>query len=80
VSLVTVYSKPGCHLCEDAMRALELLRAEFAFELQELDITADDDLHRTYFERIPVVTLDGREVCELRLDERLLREQLGQKA
>ncbi len=69
---------PGCHLCEEALRALEQLRAELSFELRELDITTDEDLHRAYFERIPVVTLDGRELCELHLDERLLRERLGQ--
>jgi glutaredoxin len=77
VSLVTVYSKPGCHLCEDAMRELRRLRPELGFELEERDILQDDALHRAYFERIPVVALDGEELCDYFLDESLLRERLA---
>ena len=73
---VTVYSKPDCHLCEDAIAALEKLRSQLDFELEELDITADEALHRAYFERIPVVALDGEELCEYFLDEALVRERL----
>ena len=76
MSLVTVYSTPDCHLCVDAMRILQGLRAEFGFELQELDITADDELHRAYFERIPVVLLDGEELSEYFVQETVLRERL----
>ncbi len=71
-----MYSKPDCHLCEDAIAALEGLRLQLDFELLELDITADEALHRTYFERIPVVALDGEELCEYFLDEALVRERL----
>ncbi len=73
---LTVYSKPDCHLCEEAMAALRTLQTELAFELVELDITTDDDLHRSYFERIPVVALDGEELCEYFLEEGLVRERL----
>jgi glutaredoxin len=76
MSVVTVYSKPDCHLCEDAMVALRGLQAELAFELLELDITADESLHRAYFERIPVISLDGDELCEYFVDEKLVRERL----
>jgi glutaredoxin len=76
VSVVTVYSKPDCHLCEDAMAALRGLQADLAFELLELDITADDALHRAYFERIPVISLDGEELCEYFVEEQLVRERL----
>jgi glutaredoxin len=76
VSTVTVYSQPGCHLCEDAIRALRQLQEELGFGLRELDITEREELHRAYFERIPVVTLDGEELCEYFLDEPLLRERL----
>jgi glutaredoxin len=73
---VVVYSKPGCHLCDDAVDVLRRLQDELEFEICERDITADDALHRKYFERIPVVTLDGVQVCEYFLDEPLLRERL----
>ena len=73
---LTVYSKPDCHLCEEAMAALRTLQTELAFELVERDITTDDALHRAYFERIPVVALDGEELCEYFLEEGLVRERL----
>jgi glutaredoxin len=76
VSVVTVYSKPDCHLCEDAIAALRTLQGELDFELRECDITAEEALHRAYFERIPVIELDGEELCELFLDEQLMRERL----
>ena len=73
---ITVYSKPDCHLCEEAMSVLHRLREELGFALRALDITADDDLHRAYFERIPVVVLDGEELCEYHVREALVRERL----
>jgi glutaredoxin len=73
---VTVYSKPDCHLCEDAVLVLARLRDELGFVLRELDITADDALQRAYFERIPVVALDGEELCDHFVDEELVRERL----
>lgn len=74
--MITVYSKPDCHLCVEAMAVLGRLRGEFGFELEELDITTDDQLHRAYFERIPVVLLDGEELCEYFVQEEVLRERL----
>jgi glutaredoxin len=76
VATVTVFSKPDCHLCVDAMLALRRLQAELGFALQERDITADEELHRAYFERIPVVVLDGQELCEYHVSEALVRERL----
>jgi glutaredoxin len=76
VSAITVYSSPGCHLCEDAMATLRRFQREFSFDLEELDITTDDALHRAYLERIPVGTLDGEELFEFFVDEALLRERL----
>jgi glutaredoxin len=76
MSVVTVYSKPGCHLCVAAMAALLRLQADFDFTLQELDITTDEALHRAYFERIPVVALDGEELCDYVVQETLVRERL----
>jgi glutaredoxin len=76
MSVVTVYSSPECHLCEEAMGVLRSLQGQLEFELQERDITADDALHRAYFERVPVVLLDGDEVCEYFVDEAVLRERL----
>jgi glutaredoxin len=76
MATVTVYSKPDCHLCAEAMRVLRRLQVEHGFGLQELDITADESLHREYFERIPVVWLDGEELFEYFVDETVVRERL----
>jgi glutaredoxin len=74
---VTLFSRPGCHLCDDARLVLERVRVEAPFRLDEVDITADDALHRRYLERIPVVCLDGEELFEFHVDEQALRGRLG---
>jgi len=74
---VTLYGRPGCHLCDDARDALERVRAGAPFRLVEVDITADDELHRRYLERIPVVCLDGEELFEYHVDEPALRSRLA---
>jgi glutaredoxin len=74
---VTLYGRPGCHLCDDARAALERVRADSPFELREVDIEADDALLRTYLERIPVVALDGEEVYDYHVDEADLRARLA---
>jgi glutaredoxin len=76
MSVMTVYSKPDCHLCVDAIEVLRALQREFDFDLEELDITADERLHKAYFERIPVIDLDGEELCEYFVQEPLVRERL----
>jgi glutaredoxin len=73
---ITVYSRPDCHLCADAMSALRALQQELHFSLQERDIDRDEELQRAYFERIPVIALDGEELFEYFVDEQLLRERL----
>ena len=73
---VTLYGKPGCHLCEEARAAVERVRAEHPFELEEVDISLDPVLHRRYGERIPVLALEGEELFDHVVDEAVLRERL----
>jgi glutaredoxin len=63
--IVTLYSRPGCHLCDEARAELERLGG---FVLREVDIESDEELLRAYLERIPVVEVDGRIVSELVFD------------
>jgi glutaredoxin len=77
VRVLTLYTKPGCHLCEQAASELEALRSELDFELAEVDISTDDRLLHAYFERIPVAVLDGQELFCYFLDERILRHRLA---
>ena len=74
--VITVYSAPDCHLCADALTTLRGLQAELGYEIRERDITGDEALHRAYFERIPVVALDGEELFDYLVDEQILRERL----
>jgi glutaredoxin len=74
---VDLYARPGCHLCDDARAQLAALTAELSFTLVEHDIEADDDLHRRYLERIPVVLLDGEHLFDFFVDPAVLRERLG---
>ena len=76
-SQVVVYSRPGCHLCEQALEAIVALRGEgYRFELREVDIESEDLLLKRMLERIPVVEVDGQLVSELVLDEAALRARL----
>jgi glutaredoxin len=76
-AVVTLYGKPECHLCDDALATLRRIRAGIAFELVEIDITADDALHARYLERIPVVALDGEELYDFFVDEADLLRRLA---
>jgi glutaredoxin len=68
VPTVTLYGKPGCHLCDDARAVIEHVRADHPFELREVDVSLDPELNRAYGERIPVLELDGEEVFEFFVD------------
>ena len=69
---VTLYSRPGCHLCDDARDALERVHAQAPFTLVEVDIESDDALHARYLERLPVIALDGEELFDYFVDETAL--------
>jgi glutaredoxin len=69
VSVVTLYGRPGCHLCDEARDGLlDLRRRGAEFELREVDIEGDRELHRRLLELIPVVEVDGARACELMLE------------
>ena len=77
MSSVTVYSRPGCHLCEEAIEALVALHGEgYRFQLHEVDIESEELLLRRLLEKIPVVEIDGVVVSELILDEAAVRARL----
>ena len=73
----TVFSRPDCHLCHEAIDSLNALATEFpGLEIEEIDIETDDDLLRRYLERIPVVMIDGEIVSELVFDAEPVRARL----
>jgi len=77
MTVVTLYGKPGCHLCDDAREVVSIVGRDFPFELREVDVSIDAALQREYGERIPVLELDGEELFELGVDPQELRRRLG---
>lgn len=72
---VTLYGRPGCHLCEDADRLLRRLRRHYRLRITRVDIRADPDLVRRYDILIPVVAVGETELTAP-LSERALRAAL----
>jgi glutaredoxin len=73
---VVLFGREGCCLCDDARDVLLRVRAKHPFTLEERDIEEDERLLRAYLERIPVVTIDGREAFELFVDGDELERRL----
>ena len=74
---VTLYSKPDCPLCDDARQALERVRERTPFYLEEIDITSRSGLLAEYGERIPIVSIEGREAFEYFVDEQELERRVS---
>jgi len=58
---VTLYARPGCHLCEQAEADLARLQSRYPHKLRIVDITRDEDLVARYGETIPVLVIQQRE-------------------
>jgi glutaredoxin len=76
VPVLTLFGKPGCHLCADARAAVRDVLAGRDVALREVDVTLDPVLERRYGERIPVVALDGEELFDYVVDPDVLRGRL----
>ena len=74
---VTLYSRPGCHLCESARAVIEQVCAELGESYTEVSILDDPELIRRYGEEIPVTLVDGRQHDFWRVDPARLRAALG---
>lgn len=80
MTVVTLYTRPGCHLCDEARDVIVSLRDSHGpFDLREIDIESDPELHARLLERIPVVEVDGEQVAELHVDAPTLREALTKR-
>ena len=73
---VTLYTKPGCGLCEEAEEVLDLVRRRVPFDLTKQNILDDLDAYERYKHDIPVILLDGREIARHRLGEAQLESAL----
>ncbi len=75
MAALRVFSRPGCHLCEDLLEAL-LPKVRGRLEVEVVNIDDDADMGREYGSRIPVLEYAGQVVCQYTLDEDAIREIL----
>ena len=75
-----LYSRPGCHLCDDMKLVVDGLLHEYDLGLEVVDITGDPQLESVYGQQIPVLEIGGRKAFKYRLTERDLRRRLNAEA
>ena len=73
---IDFYTKPGCHLCLEALDVLKELQKHFDFEIRSVNILESSKFMTRYQDSIPVATLNGRTILKHRADEKLLRRVL----
>ncbi len=74
---VTLITRVGCHLCEEAGVALDRLAAELGFAYAEVDVDSDQALCNEYSDRVPVILINGREHGYWRLEEPRFRKAIA---
>ena len=74
---VTLITRADCHLCEVAKQALDRVAADTGVRWREVDVDADPELQAEYWDRVPVILLDGKEHGYWRVEEERLRRDLA---
>ena len=74
--IVNFYTRPGCHLCEEARLMLKLVQEDVSFEINEMNIEEDEALHEKYMLMIPVVEFEGEIIQYGQLDYATILEAL----
>jgi len=77
---VVIYSRPGCHLCDEAKQAMQAARCPDEYTLDEINIESDSALLRRYQFDIPVITINGIEAFRHRLTSEAFRARLQEEA
>jgi glutaredoxin len=74
---VTLYTRPGCHLCDSAREVVERVCSELGEQYDEVDIDTDPELRQRFTDEVPVTFVDGRQHDFWRVDEQRLRRALA---
>jgi glutaredoxin len=74
---VTLYTRSGCHLCEEAKQEMRAANCANEYTLQEIDIESDAELLRRYQFDIPVIAIDGIEAFRHRLSADEFRDRIA---
>ncbi|MEO7652349.1 MAG: glutaredoxin family protein [Bryobacteraceae bacterium] len=80
VATVTLYTRRGCHLCDDAKHAIDAARLRHAFHYEEFDIDSDDGLRKLYTDEVPVIAIDGKKAFKYRLTTGELLRKLAARS
>ena len=76
MTLVTIYSRQNCHICDLAFESLASVQAELDFEIEKIFIDGDADLIKKYGEEVPVIHIDGKHHDIFRVDLARFRASL----
>ncbi len=71
---LTLYTKIGCHLCDEMKQQLDVLQQQYEFSLNLVNIDADSYLKLRYGERVPVLAVGEQEICHYYLNNESLME------
>ena len=74
---LTVYTRHGCHLCEDLLQQMQILKNSHVFEYFTVDVDADPRIRQQYAALVPVVVLGDRQICHYFLDQAALLQALA---
>ena len=77
---VVLYTRAGCHLCDQVKATLARLETRGGFTWTEVDVDSDPDLVRQFSEQVPVVFIDGKKAFKYRMDERDFLRRLQSRA
>jgi glutaredoxin len=80
VIALTIYSRPGCHLCEEMKAVVQTIARSIPVSLEEVDISTDPALEARYGLEIPVLLVEGRKAAKYRIGETELRQLLAGRA
>ena len=75
---VVLYTRVGCHLCDEAKEQIRRVLAQAPFGFHEVDIDLDPDLRERYNEEVPVVFINGKKAFKYRVDPRQFLKRLGE--
>ena len=76
MTVVTIYSRETCHLCEVALESLESVKDELNFEIEKIYIDGNDELVQKYGEEVPVIHIDGKHHDMFKVDLKRFRSSL----
>jgi len=80
VTRITIYSRPGCHLCEEMKAVVDRVARTVPLTVEEIDISTDPSLDAQYGLEIPVLMVDGKKAAKYRVGEADLRRILAGRA